>query len=67
MITSLSIEVVVALALPRCCFFFFAKSYMSPNIPAKVLRRFFMVSSASSTTEDCCVVFAGVGFEAPEA
>jgi len=38
-----------------CCFFFFAKSYMSPNIPAKVLRRFFIVSSASSTTDDCCV------------
>lgn len=37
----------------RCCFFFFAKSYMSPNMPANVLRRFFMVSSASSTTEDC--------------
>lgn len=37
----------------RCCFFFFAKSYMSPNMPAKVLRRFFMVSSASSTTDDC--------------
>lgn len=28
-----------------------ANSYMSPNIPAKVLRKFFMVSSASSTTE----------------
>ena len=39
----------------RCCFFFFAKSYMSPNMPAKVLRRFFIVSSASSTTDDCCV------------
>jgi hypothetical protein len=43
-------------AIPaRCCFFFFAKSYMSPNMPAKVLRRFFIVSSASSTTDDCCV------------
>jgi hypothetical protein len=43
-------------AIPAlCCFFFFAKSYMSPNIPAKVLRRFFIVSSASSTTDDCCV------------
>lgn len=28
-----------------------ANSYMSPNIPAKVLRKFFIVSSASSTTE----------------
>lgn len=28
---------------------------MSPNMPAKVLRRFFIVSSASSTTDDCCV------------
>jgi hypothetical protein len=36
-----------------CCFFFFAKSYMSPKIPANVLRRFFIVSSASSTTDDC--------------
>lgn len=34
--------------LPR---FLFANSYMSPNIPAKVLRKFFIVSSASSTTE----------------
>lgn len=34
--------------LPR---FLFANSYMSPNIPAKVFLRFFMVSSASSTTE----------------
>uniref|UniRef100_A0A8W7PS61 Uncharacterized protein n=1 Tax=Anopheles coluzzii TaxID=1518534 RepID=A0A8W7PS61_ANOCL len=36
---------------PRVCFFFLAKSYMSPNMPANVLRRFFIVSSASSTTE----------------
>lgn len=36
-----------------CCFFLNAKSYMSPNIPAKVFRRFFIVSSASSTTELC--------------
>lgn len=34
--------------LPR---FLLAISYMSPNIPAKVFLRFFMVSSASSTTE----------------
>lgn len=34
--------------LPR---FLPANSYMSPNIPAKVLRKFFIVSSASSTTE----------------
>jgi hypothetical protein len=27
---------------------------MSPKMPAKVLRKFFMVSSASSTTDDCC-------------
>lgn len=38
----------------RCCFFFLAKSYMSPKMPAKVLRKFFIVSSASSTTEPCC-------------
>jgi hypothetical protein len=44
----------VPLEPARCCFFFFAKSYMSPNMPAKVLRRFFIVSSASSTTDDCC-------------
>lgn len=37
-------------ALPR---FLLANSYMSPNIPAKVLRRFFMVSSASSATDVC--------------
>lgn len=52
-----SVEFVVAMALPRCCFFFFAKSYMSPNMPANVLRRFFMVSSASSATEFCWVGF----------
>lgn len=46
----------------RCCFFFFAKSYMSPKMPAKVLRRFFMVSSASSTTDDCCWGRAGDGW-----
>lgn len=28
-----------------------ANSYMSPKIPANVLRKFFIVSSASSTTE----------------
>lgn len=28
-----------------------ARSYMSPKIPAKVLRKFFIVSSASSTTD----------------
>lgn len=28
-----------------------ANSYMSPKMPAKVLRKFFMVSSASSTTD----------------
>lgn len=37
------------LSPPRCGFFFLAKSYMSPNMPANVLRRFFIVSSASST------------------
>jgi hypothetical protein len=46
----------------RCCFFFFAKSYISPNIPANVLRRFFIVSSASSTTDDCCCGRAGDGW-----
>lgn len=34
--------------LPR---FLFAKSYMSPKIPAKVFLKFFIVSSASSATE----------------
>lgn len=34
--------------LPR---FLPANSYMSPNIPANVLRKFFIVSSASSTTD----------------
>lgn len=37
-------------ALPR---FLLANSYMSPNIPANVFRRFFMVSSASSATDVC--------------
>lgn len=37
-------------ALPR---FLLANSYISPNIPAKVFLRFFMVSSASSATDDC--------------
>lgn len=41
------------LSPPRCGFFFFAKSYISPNMPANVLRRFFIVSSASSTTDAC--------------
>lgn len=41
-------EPVSLAVLPR---FLFANSYMSPNIPANVLRKFFMVSSASSTTE----------------
>uniref|UniRef100_A0A182IZ97 Uncharacterized protein n=1 Tax=Anopheles atroparvus TaxID=41427 RepID=A0A182IZ97_ANOAO len=36
---------------PRVCFFFLAKSYISPKMPANVLRRFFIVSSASSTTD----------------
>lgn len=31
--------------------FLLANSYMSPNIPANVFLKFFMVSSASSTTE----------------
>ena len=31
--------------------FLLANSYMSPNMPAKVFLKFFMVSSASSTTE----------------
>lgn len=38
--------------LPR---FLFAKSYMSPNIPANVFLKFFIVSSASSATEVCPV------------
>lgn len=36
--------------------FLLANSYMSPNMPANVLRRFFIVSSASSATDVCdCV------------
>lgn len=54
-------EATVPVEPARCCFFFFAKSYISPNIPAKVLRRFFIVSSASSTTDDCCCGRAAVG------
>lgn len=47
----LNIEVPVSLVvLPR---FLFANSYMSPNMPANVFLRFFIVSSASSATEDC--------------
>lgn len=41
-------EPVSLTVLPR---FLFANSYMSPNMPAKVFRKFFMVSSASSMTE----------------
>ena len=32
---------------------------MSPNMPANVLRRFFIVSSASSTTDEVVVSFGG--------
>lgn len=39
---------IVSLVVQR---FLPAKSYISPNIPANVLRKFFIVSSASSTTE----------------
>lgn len=38
--------------LPR---FLFANSYMSPNMPANVFLKFFIVSSASSATEVCDV------------
>lgn len=41
-------EPVSLVVLPR---FLFANSYISPKIPANVLRKFFIVSSASSTTE----------------
>lgn len=41
-------ELVSLTVLPR---FLFANSYMSPNIPANVFLRFFIVSSASSTTD----------------
>lgn len=51
------LPLLVSLAvLPR---FLLAISYMSPNIPAKVFLRFFMVSSASSTTEVWLCVGAG--------
>lgn len=51
-VIELNIEVPVSLVvLPR---FLFAKSYMSPNMPANVFLKFFIVSSASSATEFCC-------------
>lgn len=47
----LNIDVPVSdVVLPR---FLFAKSYMSPNIPANVFLKFFIVSSASSATDVC--------------
>lgn len=55
-LSTLPVALPVALSPPRCGFFFFAKSYISPNIPANVLRRFFIVSSASSTTDVCPAV-----------
>lgn len=51
-----AVEPVSLTVLPR---FLFAKSYISPNIPAKVLRKFFMVSSVSSTTDVWLCVGAG--------
>lgn len=48
----LPVALPAVLSPPRCGFFFLAKSYMSPNMPANVLRRFFIVSSASSTVAD---------------
>lgn len=63
----LNIEVPVSLVvLPR---FLFANSYISPNMPANVFLRFFIVSSASSATEDCVCVgrgWAGRVDDAPE-
>lgn len=55
-VIALNIEVpdVSVLVLPR---FLFAKSYMSPNIPANVFLKFFIVSSASSATEVCPVTW----------
>lgn len=53
MLSMLPVALPVVLSPPRCGFFFFAKSYISPNIPANVLRRFFIVSSASSATVPC--------------
>lgn len=48
LVTALPVRDVDSLAaLPR---FLFANSYISPKIPANVLRKFFIVSSASSTT-----------------
>lgn len=56
------VDVPVSLAvLPR---FLFANSYISPNMPANVFLKFFIVSSASSATDvcvcggRCCVVRA---------
>uniref|UniRef100_A0A182SAT5 Uncharacterized protein n=1 Tax=Anopheles maculatus TaxID=74869 RepID=A0A182SAT5_9DIPT len=51
---------------PRVCFFFLAKSYMSPKMPANVLRRFFIVSSASSTTDGPPAALAGGALPAPD-
>uniref|UniRef100_A0A182Q485 Uncharacterized protein n=1 Tax=Anopheles farauti TaxID=69004 RepID=A0A182Q485_9DIPT len=50
---------------PRVCFFFLAKSYMSPKMPANVLRRFFIVSSASSTTDGPPAPLAAAGAALP--
>lgn len=48
LVTALPVSDVDSLAaLPR---FLFANSYISPKMPANVLRKFFIVSSASSTT-----------------
>lgn len=44
-----AVEPVSLMVLPR---FLFAKSYISPKMPANVLRKFFIVSSVSSTTDD---------------
>lgn len=51
-----AVEPVSLVVLPR---FLFAKSYISPKMPAKVLRRFFIVSSVSSTTDVWLVVTPG--------
>lgn len=48
--------VISLVVLPR---FLLANSYISPNIPAKVRRKFFIVSSVSSPIDDCGCGAAG--------
>lgn len=65
-VIALNIEVppLSLVVLPR---FLFANSYMSPNMPANVFLKFFIVSSASSATEVCVVGPGRAGCPGPPA